>query len=176
MIALLKRRQLLSAASKLPLLAVAAWSGARLRVARAFAPAGPELDARQSAMLERLAYLLFPYPELGPEPYRRVSAAMQAAVSGEPQLLLVSEGLADLDRRSDGDWLQLPEARQLEALQAVQSSDFFRWALQVTQSSLFHDPEVWALIGYEGSSLEHGGYLNRGLSDIDWLPEAADHE
>ena len=28
---------------------------------------------------------------------------------------------------------------------------------------------VWAHIGYEGSSFERGGYLQRGFDDIDWL-------
>jgi hypothetical protein len=31
---------------------------------------------------------------------------------------------------------------------------------------------VWPLFGYEGSSLEYGGYLERGFDDIGWLPKA----
>ena len=30
----------------------------------------------------------------------------------------------------------------------------------------------WPRFGYEGSSAEHGGYINRGFADIDWLPKA----
>ena len=36
--------------------------------------------------------------------------------------------------------------------------------------SLYNDPETWALLGYEGSSYEHGGYIDRGFDDLDWLP------
>ena len=35
--------------------------------------------------------------------------------------------------------------------------------------SLYNQPAVWAKLGYEGSSAEHGGYIHRGFDDIDWL-------
>ena len=38
--------------------------------------------------------------------------------------------------------------------------------------SLYNQKEVWPRFGYEGSSAEHGGYINRGFADIDWLPKA----
>ena len=38
--------------------------------------------------------------------------------------------------------------------------------------SLYNQKEVWPKFGYEGSSAEHGGYINRGFADIDWLPKA----
>jgi len=28
---------------------------------------------------------------------------------------------------------------------------------------------VWPKFGYEGSSSERGGYINRGFDDINWL-------
>jgi hypothetical protein len=30
---------------------------------------------------------------------------------------------------------------------------------------------AWAHFGYEGSSFEKGGYINRGFQDLNWLPE-----
>ena len=38
--------------------------------------------------------------------------------------------------------------------------------------SLYNQEEVWPKFGYEGSSAENGGYINRGFNDIDWLPKA----
>jgi hypothetical protein len=35
--------------------------------------------------------------------------------------------------------------------------------------SLYNQPAVWSLLGYEGSSYEKGGYLNRGFDDVNWL-------
>jgi len=37
--------------------------------------------------------------------------------------------------------------------------------------TLYDDPEVWAVLGYEGPSLDKGGYINRGFNDLDGLPE-----
>ena len=51
------------------------------------------------------------------------------------------------------------------------------WSDQTTGSFQFashrtgDDPEVWSLLGYEGPSFEHGGYLRRGFDDLDWLPD-----
>ena len=44
-----------------------------------------------------------------------------------------------------------------------------RWKIMNPVASLYNNPEVWPKFGYEGSSAEHGGYINRGFSDIDWL-------
>ena len=37
--------------------------------------------------------------------------------------------------------------------------------------TLYSDPEVWELLGYEGPSFDKGGYLHRGFDDLDWLPD-----
>jgi hypothetical protein len=31
---------------------------------------------------------------------------------------------------------------------------------------------VYRFFGFEGSSVEHGGYIDRGFDDIGWLPNA----
>ena len=35
--------------------------------------------------------------------------------------------------------------------------------------SLYNQKAVWPKFGYEGSSADKGGYINRGFDDIDWL-------
>jgi hypothetical protein len=37
-------------------------------------------------------------------------------------------------------------------------------------AGLYGNPRVAAFFGWEGSSVEHGGYINRGFDDIGWLP------
>ena len=37
--------------------------------------------------------------------------------------------------------------------------------------TLYSDPEVWELLGYEGPSFDKGGYIDRGFDDLDWLPD-----
>jgi len=34
---------------------------------------------------------------------------------------------------------------------------------------LYNQKEVWPIFGYEGSSADKGGYIERGFSDITWL-------
>jgi hypothetical protein len=33
---------------------------------------------------------------------------------------------------------------------------------------------VWRHFGYEGASAQHGGYINRGFDDLNWLPDPDD--
>jgi len=41
----------------------------------------------------------------------------------------------------------------------------------MTAEIVMRDPALWKTLGYQGSSIEHGGYLYRGFDDIDWLPQ-----
>jgi hypothetical protein len=179
------RRSLLAAIARLPVLLVAAYTGIFPRPTQAgkpeSEPAGQaigaraqELDPHHLAVLERLAWLLFPLPGLAAGPYQRVAAGLADAVADvvqeQPaQLLLVRTGIEQLDVAAGGSFLDLPEPAQVEHLQQIESSEFFQFVYAATRSRLFDDREVWALLGYEGSSLENGGYLNRVLNDIDWL-------
>ena len=45
-----------------------------------------------------------------------------------------------------------------------------------TIEHLYRNREVWQLVGYEGSSVEYGGYIDRGFDDIDWLPGEGDKQ
>lgn len=163
------RRRFIAALAQLPVALSAAYFGICARLAWAGTPAAP-LQAGQIATLERLAWLLFPLPELGPEPHRRAAAGVaQAAAADNHQRRLIGNGIAELDR--DGRFLDQAEADQLRRLQAIEQGEFFQFLLPAVRGRLWDDREVWALIGYEGSSMEFGGYLNRGLADIDWLPD-----
>lgn len=164
------RRRLLTALARVPILLSAAWFGVRFRLAQALEAAPAELTAHHQATLERMAYLLFPYPSLGAAPYQRVATGIVDSVAGQPgQARVLSDGIAGLDNSGGEPWLKLPEETQLQRLQAVESEPFFQFVLQATKSRLFNDHETWKMLGYEGSSLEFGGYLNHGLADIDWL-------
>ncbi len=60
---------------------------------------------------------------------------------------------------------------KLQVMEELQTEPFFGAILNQTIDVLYRNPDVWKLVGYEGSSIEYGGYLNRGFNDIDWLPE-----
>lgn len=164
---LLTRRRLIATLARLPVALSAAWFGICARLVSAAGPAAA-LDAQQFATLERVAWLLFPLPELGPGPYRRAAAGVAEAVSADgEQRRLFESGLAELDR--GGPFFDQSEAEQLRRLKSIEQGAFFQFLLPALRGRFWDDREVWALIGYEGSSLEKGGYLHRGLADIDWL-------
>ena len=65
----------------------------------------------------------------------------------------------------------LPDREKMEQLEKIQHTPFFQFILNETLSGVYRHPLTWELLGFEGSSLEFGGYINRGFNDIDWLPE-----
>ncbi|MEE8495912.1 MAG: hypothetical protein V3S21_05475 [Xanthomonadales bacterium] len=166
----LSKRNFLAIAVQVPLFLSAVYTSTGLRLAHAMATGVPVLTEHQLATLTRISYLLFPYPMLGIEPYQRAAAIMSdTLVNQADHFSLVVQGISMLDSMGTQPWLDLPENGQLDLLRKIESEAFFQWVLQATKNSLFTRSEVWALIGYEGSSMEFGGYLNHGLNDIDWL-------
>ena len=89
----------------------------------------------------------------------------------------IAEGVARLDQNA-GDRHKVSyaevawEADRVALLQGIEHSDFFQKVRGDLIVSLYNQKEVWPKFGYEGSSAEHGGYINRGFADIDWLPKA----
>jgi hypothetical protein len=65
----------------------------------------------------------------------------------------------------------LPDQGKVEATGKIRHTPFFQFVLNEALSGVYRHPLTWELLGYEGSSLEFGGYVGRGLDDIDWLPE-----
>jgi hypothetical protein len=61
------------------------------------------------------------------------------------------------------------EADRLAILREVETTPFFGAVRSSLVVGLYNQKEVWPLFGYEGSSADKGGYINRGFSDIDWL-------
>jgi hypothetical protein len=61
------------------------------------------------------------------------------------------------------------EADRVAALRAIEQSEFFHTIRAGLVTGLYNQKEVWPLFGYEGESYSHGGYIDRGFNDIDWL-------
>jgi hypothetical protein len=60
------------------------------------------------------------------------------------------------------------EEQRVALLREIEQTDFFGKLRSDLIASLYNNPQVWPKFGYEGSSAEHGGYINRGFNDIDW--------
>jgi len=157
--------------------AVAAAAGAGVG-ARIFDPSGAwaietsTLNTHQAKTLLAMARQLFPHDFLGDEYYARVVEALdgQAAADADTKKQL-TDGIADLDGVLGIAWVDLSNGYQLQLLEDIDGSDFFNTVRGATLNGLYNDPLVWRYFGYEGSSVEFGGYINRGFNDIGWLPK-----
>ena len=133
-------------------------------------PRGISPEARQT--LIRLLRVAYPHPSFPDGPYQRTADAVVDKVGASVfQAVSLTHGLDSLDAAADGgSFVDLDDAAAYALLREAESADFFKLIRSVAVVSLYNDPETWAILGYEGSSYEHGGYLHRGFDDLDWLP------
>ncbi len=129
---------------------------------------GAALSGEQAATLVRLLRVAYPHPSFPDAPYQRTAKSVQDADADQ----LVAAGLTELDDIAGGDFGTLSDAEATAAVERIADSAFFRLVHSTTVVALYEDREVWDLLGYEGSSYDKGGYLNRGFDDLDWLPAA----
>ena len=119
-------------------------------------------------LLASVAYDLFPFQALTPALYVQVGERLLQA--GNPA---ITEGLARLrEISSNMPWKELDESARLTVLASLEGTPFFAALRAGTIEVLYRSPEVFAMVGYGGSAIEYGGYLNRGFDEIDWLPQA----
>ncbi len=167
------RRIVLQGAAAAP--AVAAGIGI-ISAECAWAQAAKTLQPRTMAILVRAARDIFPHDQFPDRlyvvavyPYDE-KAATDAALKE-----LLEGGAARLDAdaraRHGSGYLELNwEDDRVGLLRAIEHTPFFKKLRGDLVVTLYNQKEVWTKLGYEGSSFEYGGYLQRGFNDIDWLP------
>ncbi|WP_028022383.1 hypothetical protein [Enterovibrio calviensis] len=131
------------------------------------------LSNTQAKMLLSVCRSIYPHPNIDDLFYAASveSFDKQAAQSPDLHSLLVT-GLDDINQRSNGQWNALSENEKAAILTAISSTPFFQTVRGNMVVSLYDNPKIWPLFGYEGPSFTQGGYLHRGFDDIDWLPDA----
>ena len=121
-----------------------------------------------AADLVRLARLLYPHDGVADDVYTEV---IDGVLSDSANAPILDSAMAALDAAQPGDWFGLPVDDQVAAMRSIETEPFFE-AIRVNVRDRFYThPKVWEHIGYPGSSVEFGGYVDRGFDDIDWLPE-----
>ena len=129
------------------------------------------LDPRTAATLTAMARVLYPHDSLDDAFYRRV-VDIVAANADAAQRTLLADGATALDAAGARAFVGLAEKERLAALQAIEGSPFFEAMRAATARYLYDDRALWARFGYEGASSHLGGYIERGVDDIDWISEA----
>jgi len=61
------------------------------------------------------------------------------------------------------------ERDRVDILRSMEQSEFFQKIRGGLVTGLYNQKAVWPIFGYEGSSFEFGGYIDRGFDDINWL-------
>jgi hypothetical protein len=132
-------------------------------------PASVGIDLRT---LTRMVRAMFPHEKFPDGPYERTAAAIVEAADSDVRLRgQLEQGLRVLDVAGGAPFAQLEPATALEVLRGMSGTAFFEAVRSKAIVTLYDDHEVWSLLGYEGPSFEHGGYLDRGFDDLSWLPD-----
>jgi len=131
------------------------------------------IDAHTAETLLVMARQLFPHDRLGDQYYIAVVEAIDKQAANDAVLRkLVADGVAELDGARGIAWVQLSNGARNVVLKNMERSKFFTTVRTATISNLYTNPLVYRFFGFEGSPVEHLGYLHRGFDDIGWLPRS----
>ena len=123
-------------------------------------------------VLAAIARQMYPHDALDDSVYAEVMDQAMAMVANDMLFAeLVGAAGQALDAGAGGDFAAASPDEQLAALQAIDGEPVFAAVLGAVGNRLYHHPAMWALMNYEGPSWQHGGYLDRGAGEIDWLPD-----
>lgn len=133
------------------------------------------LSPQQAKTLHQLCRDIYPHDRIADKNYAVVVKGLDAkAAKDEGFKKLLAEGLNDLDRRAKAaqkrNYAQVGwEIDRNKLLREIESSGFFQAIRGDMVVSLYNQPEVWQVLGYEGESASKGGYIKRGFNDLTWL-------
>ena len=135
------------------------------------------LSAEQSRTLVQFTRDLFPHDRLDDSFYAKAIAPLEDEASKDAATRrLLAEGVARLDSAAMASagkpYTEVTDENiRIAAIQKLEGGAFFSKVYNGALTPLYNQPELWAKFGYEGPSSAQGGYLERGFSDIDWLPQ-----
>ena len=72
-------------------------------------------------------------------------------------------------RRAFESFSRTSRDERVALLKDIEATPFLKKVQGDLVTGLYNNKKLWPLFGYEGSSWEKGGYVNRGFDDIDWL-------
>lgn len=165
------RRDFLATSGKAAIIAAVA-NGTVFPASRAWSLSTVKLSGQESATLLRFSWNLFPLEKVDESVYVAVIEGLDRRAQTDAALHeQLKDGVAKLDGARGKPWIALPEADQIAVMKEIERTPFFGTMRTAAVNTIFGNPAVWKLIGYEGSAVEHGGYVNRGFDDIAWLPK-----
>jgi len=122
------------------------------------------------ATLIQMARDIYPHDRFGDHIYAAaVKGHDDKAAEDADYKTMIESGVAALDTAAQSAGHTNYVGAGVALLKSIEGDGFFQTMRGGLVVSLYNQQEVWGLLGYEGSSFEQGGYLNRGFDDINWL-------
>jgi hypothetical protein len=118
---------------------------------------------------------IYPHDHLADRFYALAVKDFDIKTAADPKLKALFEGgVAKLDaaaRAAHGvPYVQVGwEEERVALLKRIETTPFFKALRSGLVTGLYNQKEIWPLFGYEGSSADKGGYIDRGFDDLTWL-------
>lgn len=136
------------------------------------------LDGPQEATLLRMIQDIYPHPDLLQlSHYQAIATTVMTNAGADTETASdLTGGLVRIEDQARAlfgtSYADIEDAEAREGLlRHFQNDGFFQSVRWTAYFGIYDNKEIWPLFGYEGSSVEHGGYLDRGFSDITFVPE-----
>lgn len=130
------------------------------------------LNKTEVATILAVARRTFPHDQLADKFYMGVVSALDDKAAGDAATAkMLSGGAASINKILDKPFKDATADEQLALLKGLTGDGFFQAIRGTSVTALYNNKELWPLFGYEGSSYEHGGYIDRGFNDLSWLPD-----
>ena len=128
------------------------------------------LKPETMAVLIQMARDIYPHDRVADRNY----AIAVKGYDNPDQARLIEDGVAALNIVAQGQgfdsYLAVGwEKDRVTMLRMIEHTPFFRTIRAGLVTGLYNQKEIWPTFGYEGESYSHGGYIERGFNDIDWL-------
>ena len=144
---------------------------ALVRSSNAWAQALPGGSKESAKTLTRMARLLYPHASVSDNVYTEIVDEILSASANDSSLTeVLDQAVVALDAARSTDFFALDEESQVAVMTSLSEQGFFTAIKSQVFNRLYTHPKLWEAIHYPGSSVEFGGYLERGFDDIDWLP------
>lgn len=153
-------------------------SGMIVGADNSWAASATNLKSETFATLVQMSRDVYPHDRIGDKHYAKAVMAFDgAAGKSADDKKVFEDGVAGLDKAAKAAH-GVPYAKvgweiyRVALLKAIETSAFFQKVRGSLVVGIYNNPDVWAILGYEGESASKGGYIDRGFDDIDWLDKA----
>lgn len=128
------------------------------------------LKPETMATLIQMARDIYPHDQVGDQFYAVAVKGYdvpEAVDEAEAGILALDEAAraAGFDSYIKTGW----EKDRVAILTSIQDTAFFQKVRGGLVTGLYNQKDVWPIFGYEGESFSHGGYIDRGFNDINWI-------